>query len=71
MANKKCRNPTQEGNKSEKSQINAGGKLNIKTEGGGKDSTLTIVDDVSGKGGTYLKAEGDVNILAVDENYLE
>ena len=32
-----------EGNKSEKSQINAGGKLNIKTEGGGKDSTLTIV----------------------------
>ena len=45
--------------------------MNIKTEGGGKDSTLTIVDDVSGKGGTYLKAEGDVNILAVDENYLE
>ena len=27
--------------------------------------------DVSGKGGTYLKAEGDVNILAVDENHLE
>ena len=61
-----------EGNKSEKSQINAGGKLNIKTKGGGKDSTLTIVgSDVSGKGGTYLKAEGDVNILAVDENHLE
>ena len=61
-----------EGNKSEKSQINAGGKLNIKTKGGGKDSTLTIVgSDVSGKGGTYLKAEGDVNILAGDENHLE
>lgn len=61
-----------EGNKSEKSQINAGGKLNIKTKGGGKESTLTIVgSDVSGKGGTHLKAEGDVNILAVDENHLE
>ncbi|WP_165888222.1 hemagglutinin repeat-containing protein [Mannheimia granulomatis] len=61
-----------EGNKSEKSQINAGGKLNIKTEGGGKDSNLTIAgSDVSGKGGTHLKAEGDVNILAVDENHLE
>ncbi|WP_176669977.1 hemagglutinin repeat-containing protein [Mannheimia granulomatis] len=61
-----------EGNKAEKSQINAGGKVNIKTEGGGKNSTLTIAGrDVSGKGGTHLKAEGDVNILAVDENHLE
>ncbi|QTM00724.1 hemagglutinin repeat-containing protein [Mannheimia sp. ZY171111] len=60
------------GNKAEKSQINAGGKVNIKTEGGGKNSTLTIAgSDVSGKGGTHLKAEGDVNILAVDENHLE
>ncbi|MEG9498210.1 hemagglutinin repeat-containing protein [Mannheimia sp. HC-2023] len=61
-----------EGNKVEKSQINAGGKVNIKTEGGGKNSTLTIAgSDVSGKGDTHLKAEGDVNILAVDENHLE
>ncbi|QLB45117.1 hemagglutinin repeat-containing protein [Mannheimia pernigra] len=61
-----------EGNKAEKSQINAGGKVNIKTEGDGKNSTLTIAgSDVSGKGGTHLKAEGDVNILAVDENHLE
>ena len=46
--------------------------MNIKTKGGGKESTLTIVgSNVSGKGGTYLKAEGDVNILAVDENHLE
>ena len=46
--------------------------MNIKTKGGGKESTLTIVgSDVSGKGGTHLKAEGDVNILAVDENHLE
>ncbi|MFA9500271.1 hemagglutinin repeat-containing protein, partial [Mannheimia sp. E30BD] len=61
-----------EGNKAEKSQINAGGKVNINTKGDGKNSTLTIAgSDVSGKGGTHLKAEGDVNILAVDENHLE
>ncbi|MFA9501111.1 hemagglutinin repeat-containing protein [Mannheimia sp. E30BD] len=61
-----------EGNKVEKSQINAGGKVNINTKGDGKNSTLTIAgSDVSGKGGTHLKAEGDVNILAVDENHLE
>ncbi|HDL5699810.1 TPA: hemagglutinin repeat-containing protein [Mannheimia haemolytica] len=61
-----------EGNKVEKSQINAGGKVNIKTEGDGKNSTLTIAgSDVSGKGGTHLKGEGGVNMLAVDENHLE
>ncbi|MFW9280305.1 hemagglutinin repeat-containing protein, partial [Glaesserella parasuis] len=27
--------------------------------------------DVSGQGGTHLKADGDVNILAADENHLE
>ncbi|XTV75910.1 hemagglutinin repeat-containing protein [Bibersteinia trehalosi] len=61
-----------EGNKVEKSQINAGGKVNINTKGDGKNSTLTIAgSDVSGKGGTHLKAEGGVNMLAVDENHLE
>ncbi|MDW1149116.1 hemagglutinin repeat-containing protein [Mannheimia haemolytica] len=61
-----------EGNKVEKSQVNAGGKVNIRTEGDGKNSTLTIAaSDVSGKGGTHLKAEGGVNMLAVDENHLE
>ncbi|HGO5855381.1 TPA: hemagglutinin repeat-containing protein, partial [Mannheimia haemolytica] len=61
-----------EGNKVEKSQINAGGKVNINTEGDGKNSTLTIAgSDVSGKGGTHLKGEGGVNMLAVDENHLE
>ncbi|AHG86216.1 Large exoprotein involved in heme utilizationor adhesion [Bibersteinia trehalosi USDA-ARS-USMARC-190] len=61
-----------EGNKVEKSQVNAGGKVNIRTEGDSKNSTLTIAgSDVSGKGGTHLKAEGGVNILAVDENHLE
>ncbi|WP_324681468.1 two-partner secretion domain-containing protein [Bibersteinia trehalosi] len=61
-----------EGNKVEKSQINAGGKVNINTEGDGKNSTLTIAgSDVSGKSGTHLKAEGGVNMLAVDENHLE
>ncbi|AHG84276.1 Large exoprotein involved in heme utilizationor adhesion [Bibersteinia trehalosi USDA-ARS-USMARC-189] len=61
-----------EGNKVEKSQVNAGGKVNIRTEGDSKNSTLTIAgSDVSGKGGTHLKAEGGVNMLAVDENHLE
>ncbi|HDL1223166.1 TPA: hemagglutinin repeat-containing protein, partial [Mannheimia haemolytica] len=61
-----------EGNKVEKSQINAGGKVNINTEGDGKNSSLTIAaSDVSGKGGTHLKGEGGVNMLAVDENHLE
>lgn len=61
-----------EGNKVEKSQVNAGGKVNLQMSGGGKDSTLTIVgSDVSGQGGTRLKAEGKVDILAVDENHLE
>ncbi|MEE3700132.1 hemagglutinin repeat-containing protein [Mannheimia haemolytica] len=60
------------GNKVEKSQINAGGKVNINTEGDGKNSSLTIAaSDVSGKGGTHLKGEGGVNMLAVDENHLE
>nr|WP_289394528.1 hemagglutinin repeat-containing protein [Mannheimia haemolytica] len=52
--------------------MNAGGKVNIRTEGDGKNSTLTIAgSDVSGKGGTHLKGEGGVNMLAVDENHLE
>ncbi|MDO9852191.1 hemagglutinin repeat-containing protein, partial [Glaesserella parasuis] len=40
--------------------------------GKGEQSHLTIEGaDVSGQGGTHLKADGDVNILAADENHLE
>lgn len=61
-----------QGNTVAKSQINAGGKVNIHTQGAGKDSTITIAgSDVSGKAGTKLSAEGGVNVVAVDENHLE
>ncbi|MDO9852217.1 hemagglutinin repeat-containing protein, partial [Glaesserella parasuis] len=40
--------------------------------GKGEQSHLTIEGaDVSGQGGTHLKAEGNVNILAADEKHLE
>ncbi len=61
-----------EGNTAEKSQVNAGDKVTITAQGKGEQSHLTIEGaDVSGQGGTHLKAEGDVNILAADENHLE
>ncbi|WP_440589597.1 hemagglutinin repeat-containing protein [Pasteurella bettyae] len=61
-----------EGNLAEKSQINAGGKVNIQTQGAGKDATLSITgSDVVGLGGTHLKADGNINIEAADENHLE
>lgn len=61
-----------EGNTAEKSQINAGGKVNIQTTGAGKDSHITIAgSDVAGLGGTHLKADGKVSIEAADENHLE
>ncbi|GAB1650176.1 hemagglutinin repeat-containing protein [Mannheimia haemolytica] len=61
-----------EGNTAEKSQINAGGKVNIQTTGAGKDSHITIAgSDVAGLGGTHLKADGKVSIEATDENHLE
>ncbi|MWQ11291.1 hemagglutinin repeat-containing protein, partial [Glaesserella parasuis] len=56
----------------EKSQVNAGGNVTITAQGKGEQSHLTIEGaDVSGQGGTHLKADGDVNILAADENHLE
>ncbi|MEG9482403.1 hemagglutinin repeat-containing protein [Mannheimia sp. HC-2023] len=61
-----------QGNNVEKSQVSAGGKVSIRTEGAGKDSVLNVIgSDVGGKGGTKLSSEGDVNILAIDENHLE
>ncbi|MDP0368607.1 hemagglutinin repeat-containing protein [Glaesserella parasuis] len=61
-----------EGNTAEKSQVNAGGNVTITAQGKGEQSHLTIEGaDVSGQGGTHLKADGDVNILAADENHLE
>ncbi|WGE55454.1 hemagglutinin repeat-containing protein [Actinobacillus equuli subsp. equuli] len=60
------------GNTAEKSQVNAGGKVNILTTGKGEQSDITIAgSDVSGQAGTHLKADGKVNIEAIDENHLE
>ncbi|MEG9498218.1 hemagglutinin repeat-containing protein [Mannheimia indoligenes] len=61
-----------QGNNVEKSQVNAGGKVSIRTEGAGKDAVLNVIgSDVGGKGGTKLSSQGDVNILAIDENHIE
>ena len=60
------------GNMVEKSQVNAGGKVNILTMGKGEQSQITISGaDVSGQMGTHLKSDGKVNIEAIDENHLE
>ncbi|VEB25635.1 heme utilization or adhesion protein [Actinobacillus lignieresii] len=60
------------GNTAEKSQVNAGSKVNILTTGKGEKSQITISGaDLSGQVGTHLKADGKVNIEAIDENHLE
>ncbi|WP_150540077.1 hemagglutinin repeat-containing protein [Actinobacillus vicugnae] len=60
------------GNTVEKSQVNAGGKVNIRTTGKGEQSHITIVgSDVAGQADTHLTADGKVNIKAIDENHLE
>ncbi|SUT87953.1 heme utilization or adhesion protein [[Actinobacillus] rossii] len=61
-----------EGNTVEKSAVNAGGKVNIVATGLGEQSKIDILgSDVSGQAGAHLKADGDINIQAVDENHLE
>ncbi len=61
-----------EGNRVEKSEVNAGGKVNINATGAGNQSQITIAgSDVSGQQGTHLNAEGDIHLLAVDENHHE
>ncbi len=61
-----------EGNRAESSQINAGGKAYLIATGGGVQSNINIVgSDVGGLGGTYLKADNQVNIVAADQNHLE
>ncbi len=55
-----------EGKTAAKSQVNAGGKVNIVATGAGKASNITIQgSDVSGKQGTFLEADNDINITAV------
>ncbi|WP_215770839.1 hemagglutinin repeat-containing protein [Haemophilus sp. SZY H35] len=61
-----------EGNTAAKSQVNAGGKVNIMATGAGKDSNISIEgSDVSGKQGTTLMADNQVNIKAAEQNHQE
>ena len=61
-----------EGKTAYKSQVNAGGKVNIMATGAGKDSNINIEgSDISGKRGTTLIADNQVNIKATEQNHQE
>ncbi|PRM46410.1 hypothetical protein BVZ64_01599 [Haemophilus influenzae] len=61
-----------EGKTAAKSQVNAGGKVNIVVTGAGKDSNINIKgSDISGKQGTSLIADNQVNIKATEQNHQE
>lgn len=61
-----------EGKTAATAQVNAGGKVNIVATGAGKASNITINgSDVSGKQGTFLGADNDINITAAEQNHLE
>ena len=61
-----------EGNTAAKSKVNAGGKVNIGATGAGKDSNIIIEgSDVSGKQGTFLSADNQVIVKAVEQNHKE
>ncbi|WP_432744567.1 hemagglutinin repeat-containing protein [Haemophilus influenzae] len=61
-----------EGKTAAKSQVNAGGKVNIVATGAGKDSNINIKgSDISGKQGTSLIADNQVNIKATEQNHQE
>lgn len=61
-----------EGKTAAKSQVNAGGKVNIVATGAGKASNITIQgSDVSGKQGTFLGADNDINITAAEQTHKE
>lgn len=57
-----------EGSKAISSTVNAGGKVVIQATGAGENSNINIVgSDVAGKGGTYLAADNQVNIVAAEQ----
>ncbi len=61
-----------EGKTAAKSQVNAGGKVNVVATGAGKDSNINIEgSDISGKQGTTLMADNQVNIKAAEQNHQE
>ena len=61
-----------EGKTAAQSQVNAGGKVNIVATGAGKASNITISgSDVSGKQGTFLGADNNINITAAEQTHKE
>ena len=61
-----------EGKTAAKSQVNADGKVNIMATGVGKNSNINIEgSDISGKQGTTLIADNQVNIKATEQNHQE
>ncbi|POY45256.1 hypothetical protein C3007_01385 [Avibacterium gallinarum] len=61
-----------QGNTATNSAINAGGKVIITATGAGKASDINIVgSDVSGKQGTILQADDEINLLAVKQTHQE
>ena len=61
-----------EGKTAATSDVNAGGKVNIVATGAGKESNINIKGaDVSGKQGTHLAADNQVNIQAAEQTHQE
>lgn len=61
-----------EGKTAATSQVNAGGNVNIKASGAGKDSNIHIEGaDISGKQGTHLAADNHIDIKAAEQTHLE
>ncbi|WP_132689205.1 hemagglutinin repeat-containing protein [Volucribacter psittacicida] len=61
-----------EGNTVTKSQVNAGGNVNIQASGAGQNSHLQIKGaDIAGLQGTHLAATGDITIAAAQEKHME
>ena len=61
-----------EGKTANGSRINAGGKVNVIATGAGKASDINIIgSDVSGKKGTSLIADDEVNLLAAEQTHKE
>ncbi|MFZ7236240.1 hemagglutinin repeat-containing protein [Avibacterium gallinarum] len=61
-----------QGNSTTGSEVNAGGKVTIQAIGAGKESDINIVgSDVSGKQGTILQADDEINLLAAKQTHQE
>ena len=61
-----------EGKTAAKSQVNADGQVNIVATAVGKDANIDIIgSDVSGKQGTTLIADNQVNIKAAEQTHME